>query len=133
MTTDTRELVQELRNALNRAHFDMQLITLFEFDEVEAHAKGLIDATDKWLSENPKQEAPMWWQPIETAPKDGTIVLVNDTTESCTPWVAASYLNGDEWDGWVYDDAISQDANPLGPQPTHWIQLPEIPQSGEQK
>ena len=69
------------------------------------------------------------WLPIESAPKDGTMVLVNDTTPGYTPWVAANYLDGEEWQGWMYDDATTQDCNPLGPNPTHWIIIPELPQT----
>ena len=69
------------------------------------------------------------WLPIATAPRDGSMVLVNDTTPGWTPWVAASYLDGDEWQGWVYDDATAQDSNPLGPSPTHWFAVPELPKS----
>lgn len=68
----------------------------------------------------------MEWQPIETAPKDGEMVLVNDTTPGYTPWVAASYVYGDDWNGWVYDDSSTADANPLGPNPTHWLPVPPL-------
>lgn len=37
------------------------------------------------------------WQPIETAPRDGRIVLVNDTNEGLSPWAFASYLDSDDW------------------------------------
>lgn len=67
----------------------------------------------------------MGWQPIETAPKDGSVRLVNDTT-SDTPWVAAKWIGGDEWEGWIYDDDIMCDSNPTGPQPTHWFDLPPL-------
>ena len=67
------------------------------------------------------------WQPIETAPKDGTTILVNDTTGTC-PWAAARYSAFHEWSGWAYDDDILQDACPNGPQPTHWFDVPEAPQ-----
>jgi hypothetical protein len=67
------------------------------------------------------------WQPIETAPKDGEMVLVNDTTDGYTPWVAASYRADEEWSGWVYDDKTTEDSNPLGPNPTHWLLIPELP------
>lgn len=69
------------------------------------------------------------WRPIETAPRDGTMILVNDTTEGWTPWVAASYWDGVEWAGWAYDDLTSQDSNPLGPHPTHWLPVPPLPAS----
>jgi hypothetical protein len=66
------------------------------------------------------------WLPIATAPRDGTMVLVNDTTPGFTPWVAASYHEGEEWSGWVYDDATTTDCNPMGPTPTHWLPVPPL-------
>ena len=69
----------------------------------------------------------MHWQPIEDAPRDGTLLLVNDTTEGMAPWVAAKYQQGDAWSGWVYDDDILLDCNPCGPNPTHFLPLPPPP------
>ena len=66
----------------------------------------------------------MNWQPIETAPEDGTTVLVNDTTLGFTPWAVAYYMAGEEWSGWAYDNSYLSDSNPLGPNPTHWMPLP---------
>lgn len=71
--------------------------------------------------------AALYWAPIEQAPHDGSMVLVNDTTPDWTPWVAASFHEGDEWSGWVYDDGALADANPLGPQPTHYLVVPLLP------
>lgn len=67
------------------------------------------------------------WLPIATAPKDGTIVLVNDTTEGLCPFVAARYLDSPEWSGWIYDEEVLTDNNALGPNPTHWLPIPPVP------
>lgn len=72
------------------------------------------------------------WQPIETAPKDGSQVLVWDQTEGvCTArfqshveeWRAS--WGSEEWiqDGSVYDDAL------VARKPTHWMPLPAPPKS----
>jgi hypothetical protein len=66
------------------------------------------------------------WLPIETAPKDRP-VCVNDTVLTDQKWVASHWLDCDEWDGWVYEDDILTDVNPMGPEPTHWIDIPEPP------
>lgn len=69
----------------------------------------------------------MEWQPIETAPKDGRLVFVNDTTE-VTRCCFAKWLEGEEWQGWMYDDELHNDCNPTGPEPTLWLDIPEPPQ-----
>lgn len=66
------------------------------------------------------------WQPIETAPKDGTTVIAFRPTDP--PHVEgmywATYDGTDEgaWH-WTYDgDAPSSN------QPTHWMPLPKAPE-----
>lgn len=68
------------------------------------------------------------WQPIETAPKDGCVILVNDTTPGWAPWTAAKWLESQEWSGWVYDDDAATDNNPMGPRPTYWLRVPPLPE-----
>lgn len=63
----------------------------------------------------------MNWQPIETAPKDGTNILIHELGDTFVAW----WLNGlerwvdgkwTEMDGWVTYD------------PTHWMPLPPPPE-----
>lgn len=68
----------------------------------------------------------MNWQPIETAPKDGRAIMVNDT-QFPGEMNLAHWTNGEEWSGWVYTDELLADAIPLGPCPTHWIDIPPLP------
>lgn len=56
----------------------------------------------------------MNWQPIETAPKDGTIVLVYANVV-----FMATRLNG-VWRKWSSDLILT---------PTYWMPLPEPPQA----
>ena len=66
----------------------------------------------------------MDWQPIETAPKDGSFCLA--AKQACWakafdhfPYPLKQRWNGEEWeadDGRVYE-----------PQPTHWMPLPAPP------
>lgn len=57
------------------------------------------------------------WQPIETAPKDGTEVLLTDLrTYKRTGWWASRI------EAWSIDTV----ARPLT-MPTHWAPLPEMP------
>lgn len=63
------------------------------------------------------------WRPIETAPKDGTAVLVSEGRFChCVEW-------NEEFDWWAVDD------NKLGPfrlrgaAPTHWMPPPPPPEA----
>lgn len=86
-----------------------------------------------YLHTAPPAPARQEWQPIETAPRDGTLILVNDTTPGGTPWVAAVWLDAGEWRGWSYDSELDRDANPLGPRPTHWMPITAAPAEGEKR
>jgi hypothetical protein len=64
----------------------------------------------------------MNWQPIETAPKDGTRILVSDYQMGVViaKWCETCWMNGAGW--LVYDDrsdTISVD------EPSHWMPLPD--------
>lgn len=68
----------------------------------------------------------MEWQPIETAPKDGTWVLgfkerkyVQDQIETWH-WVEA-----EDFVGWEH----AAEANDFYEQPTHWMPLPAPPKN----
>lgn len=55
------------------------------------------------------------WQPIETAPKDGTEILGLDARFKAVYWIV-------KWDGKCFDDAEN-----FAPQISHWMPLPEPP------
>lgn len=61
----------------------------------------------------------MEWQPIETAPKDGTDILTwTHLPDAFNPYIVVKWKRGT----WVAVD-------PLGEYlPTHWMPLPEPPQ-----
>ena len=75
------------------------------------------------------------WQPIETAPKDGTKVLVCQATdadgepirgESWGVFVqVAAWWGGD--DEWIVYCSLIKDPS-VHVEPTHWMPLPEPPQ-----
>lgn len=63
----------------------------------------------------------MKWQPIETAPKDGTIILVADKgvyVARIAQWDKGMLRSGGGWlDAWNSDNV----------EPTHWMPLPDVP------
>jgi hypothetical protein len=66
------------------------------------------------------------WQPIETAPMDGTLILLWPYIDFGAPgekdfsYVAAGFFS-DEWENWY--DLNSQELF----NPTHWMTLPVPP------
>ena len=99
-----------------------------EFEDALEQAAEAIDVANKTIHQDhiatPHTEAVRMseaWQPIETAPKDGTAVLVSEGRFiHCVEW-------NDEYEWWAVDD------NKLGPfrlrgtAPTHWQPLPPPP------
>lgn len=68
------------------------------------------------------------WQPIETAPKDGSRMLLPFTdANGRTSVIVGGYDN--HWTGkcWVISEVRFQ--RPVDWTPTHWMPLPEPPQS----
>jgi hypothetical protein len=70
------------------------------------------------------------WQPLETAPKDGTVFLVFDKAKgwiSQCQWVQSKKNRG----FWGVVDWSSDEYPGNGPiEPTHWMPLPVFPPSG---
>ena len=66
----------------------------------------------------------MDWQPISTAPRDGTCVVLGFTVNDEFDWhpggpITAAH-DGNSWFGLETGEAID------GPEPTHWLPLPPL-------
>lgn len=89
----------------------------------------------------------MTWQPIETAPKDGTPIVLGKANWLVFPKARWLMCDGDEasFFAWVFDDEYSpclvpnEDGGNIlgwaedienGCMPTHWMPLPEPPAEG---
>jgi hypothetical protein len=74
----------------------------------------------------------MSWQPIETAPRDGTRILVYDPSESEGGPVLAAYWSDSVWwqDAWMVWDCRSDGWQVS---PTHWMPLPSPPTGPDQR
>lgn len=67
----------------------------------------------------------MNWKPIETAPKDGTIVLLGWDDDCHIPSVGCFNVNKGLWycdRQWRWEDGHMKECPP-----THWMPLPEPP------
>jgi hypothetical protein len=60
----------------------------------------------------------MKWQPIKTAPKDGTAILVYASEEGYSGFFVVAWEHGVVW---RYGDDLEP------PTPTHWMPLPNPP------
>ncbi len=68
------------------------------------------------------------WQPIETAPKDGSNIILG-----CPTYVDAGYWEAEGWTLYPDDTAPESDyCQRFTPAPTHWQPLPEPPWPGFQ-
>jgi hypothetical protein len=68
------------------------------------------------------------WQPIETAPKDGSyIMILFDGEHRVVSWVEP--IKGARIWHWAERDQIEPSFNPA--LVTHWMPLPEPPQSSD--
>jgi len=71
------------------------------------------------------------WQPIETAPKDGSFVIVA-SSDSSFGWVRgfARWASVAGIDGWISYGAFDPPGNLGLGHPTHWRPIPVPPTSG---
>lgn len=103
-------------------------------------AAATISSLCKQLDEARSSTAPLLdWQPIDTAPKDGTNVIVTNGVSVAQGWwehqepyirekrdMEGRYIDQDEHDG--YDGWLDCEGG-MQPDPTHWMPLPAPPVS----
>lgn len=71
---------------------------------------------------------PVGWQPIETAPRDGTTILMGKFHDGDFYWMASGRIE----DGQFWCDFPDEFFVPFSHQnPTHWMPLPAPPKAGE--
>ena len=104
--------VRRLREENERQHFDIL---------------AMNQSLDLLREENERRKADaelIEWQPIETAPKDGTDILVmTGETMHVVRWIN---IHGD-FDYWTVDDNKHGPFTLRGKAPTHWMPLPDPP------
>jgi hypothetical protein len=64
------------------------------------------------------------WQDIETAPKDGTEIWAYAGEQARMKWI-----EGSGYALWVWADEALSEIDPDPIQPTHWMPLPEPPET----
>lgn len=75
------------------------------------------------IAEGLRLLAGMQWQPIETAPKDGSLIMIGGTSYAGWFWSDAKWL-----DGWMMWSSTDDDWNVECFEASHWMPLPAPPQ-----
>jgi hypothetical protein len=91
-------------------------------DHNETYIAALREEIDDLQQQLAEAHERQGWQPIETAPKDGTRLLLFSRRPWDRPHVG--YYCGPPH-GWVTDHGW------CGPKPTHWQPLPEPPKEAD--
>ena len=135
------ELINDLRARINPQYYDQlgtesyerhQVVKALEYlrEENERQRFDILamnQSLDLLREENERlrNDAELIeWQPIETAPKDGTDILVmTGETMHVVRWIN---IHGD-FDYWAVDDNKHGPFTLRGKAPTHWMPLPEPP------
>ena len=90
---------------------------LFSVAEVKKLAADLAERDAEIAALRAARE----WRPIESAPRDGTRVLLWIAVSGTAPWAETAEFDGDEW--WRNDgDEICGENSP-----THWQPVPPAP------
>jgi len=89
--------------------------------QADGYDSDVLHSCEKVIRAATKPAAPVW-QTIDSAPKDGTHILVFCADSGC---MAVAYYQHNEWDvtcygGWESEPSVY---------PTHWQPLPQQPQA----
>ena len=135
------KLIHDLRARINPQYYDQigtesyernQCVMAMEYLQQENERQrfdilAMNQSLDLLREENErlrKDAELIEWQPIETAPKDGTDILVmTGETMHVVRWIN---IHGD-FDYWAVDDNKHGPFTLRGKAPTHWMSLPEPP------
>jgi hypothetical protein len=77
------------------------------------------DAADEILAALPDTIAPLVWEPIETAPKDGTCILISNGKDGIFSGMYVGY--------WYQEGGWKFSIKNRIPDATHWMPLPASP------
>lgn len=102
--------------------------------DMAAQYEARAEAADAEIVRLREQLASAAWQPIETAPRDGSRIWVfvreYDPQEYVVSWATTVDLpkdHEDYWEGWVFADEILVNHCSEDIDPSHWMPLPAAP------
>ena len=103
---------------------DATAVTHRGFEDGTQHLRirGLLQQFRATLTEQQGASVGDGWLPIESAPRDGTVVWAFNGEADRMKWIC-----GDGYDLFIYADELLADVCPDPDQPTHWQPLPAAP------
>ena len=114
------KLIHDLRARINPQYYDQIGTESYDRHQVVMALEYLRQENERLKADAERIE----WQPIETAPKDGTDILVmTGETMHVVRWIN---IHGD-FDYWAVDDNKHGPFTLRGKAPTNWMPLPEPP------
>lgn len=131
MTNEQNQIRAVVRAILNDSKFKLGFEDLSP--ELIQKASELFDSATIMARSHVFSKAPkvLFWQPIETAPKDGTEILVcggyDQYGQTVVHWGYSDLFNC-EPKQWIYGRCHGEynDYDTID-NPTHWMALPELP------
>lgn len=104
--------------------WDLTIAYMLGAEKANDTIKELRSALAAREAECERLRSALAWQPIETAPKDGTPFLAwNGHWRGVAMYFEARYEEDPEW--------VDEQTNYIEPEPTHWMPLPTPPKGGE--
>lgn len=102
---------------------------LHESHEAAAHLHRSLDKSERYtipLYAAPGRSARAdAWQPIATAPKDETRIILAWGGKSINGFYLDNSATSHPWQGWRTESMVPRPAG----KPTHWMPLPQIPET----
>jgi hypothetical protein len=96
--------------------------------EVQSRSCDWLKSAASWKFGHGEPDKMVDWQPIETAPKDGTRILLWDTDEAViAKWGEISMGGAEGWQIAVVNMVGDVNYYEAAFNPTHWMPLPEPP------
>jgi hypothetical protein len=101
-------------------------ISLDEYNMLHTEKLAQKDTITRLTAELEKLRSALQWQPIETAPKDGTPILAREKGAGPAVYMMCTMWSGSELEGWRIPGARGW-TNARWFHPTHWMHLPPPP------
>lgn len=124
MTPTLKEAAAQAVEALKLGRESVSWAINGSKDDEKRWEQYTLERIDSTISALESAIAGAGWMPMESAPKDGTVIWAFNDEQARMRWV-----EGEGYALWIWDDETLNDIDPNVAQPTHWMPLPAPPVS----